>query len=88
MEQGTLGVALVVLIVVSSLLAVVYVGRIVEQLWFGEPAAEGVVVREAPPLMLAVTWLAVIANIWFGLDASVPGQLAGQAATDFLRHMP
>lgn len=87
MEQGVLGVALVVLIVVSSLLAVVYIGRIVEQLWFGDRPEGAAEVREAPALMLAVTWLAVAANVWFGLDASVPGTLADVASSEFLRHL-
>ncbi len=87
LEQGALGVALVVLIVVSSLLAIVYIGRIVERLWFGEPPGDDPAIREAPPLMLAVTWLAVGANIWFGLDASLPGELAGRASEEFLRHL-
>lgn len=91
LEQGALGVALVVLIVISSLLAVVYVGRVVEQLWFGEPepgrAGEHAALREAPTLMLVVTWIAVAANFWFGFNASLPGELAGQAAAEFLRHL-
>lgn len=87
LEQGALGVALVVLIVVSSLLAVVYIGRIVEQLWFGEPAGDDPSVREAPAAILAVTWLAVGANIWFGLDASLSGELASRAANAFLEHV-
>ena len=87
LEQGALGVALVVLIVVSSLLAIVYIGRIVEQLWFGEPPGEDPSVREAPALMLVVTWAVVAMNIWFGLDASLTGELASRAADDFLEHM-
>ncbi len=88
MQQGALGVALVTVIVVSSLLAVVYVWRMVEQLWFGEPAEGAAVVREAPLWPLLITWLAVGLNIWFGLNADVSGALAGMAAEDFLRHVP
>ncbi|MEM9302452.1 MAG: monovalent cation/H+ antiporter subunit D family protein [Pseudomonadota bacterium] len=88
MEHGGLGVALVVLIVASSLLAVVYIGRIVEQLWFGEMTADTAAVREAPPMVLAVTWVAVLANIWFGFNAAVPSGLAALAAEAFLRHLP
>lgn len=88
LERGALGVALVVLIVVSSLLAVVYVARIVERLWFGEPPGENPAVSEAPWPTLAVTWLAVGANFWFGLNASLPGELAQRAGEAFLRHLP
>ena len=97
MEQGALGIALVALIVISSVLAVVYIGRIVEQLWFGEALLPGASsdgrkvaaapIREAPVVMLVVTYLAVAANFWFGLDASLPSELAARAAEDFLRHV-
>ncbi|MFM1895026.1 MAG: hypothetical protein RLZZ385_100 [Pseudomonadota bacterium] len=89
LEQGALGAALVVLIVVSSLLAVVYIGRVLEQLWFGQPVAgTTVAVGEAPLGMLLVTWVVVLANLWFGFDAHLPNALAGEAAADFLRHLP
>ncbi len=88
LQQGSLGVAIVVLIVVSSLLAVVYVARVIEALWFGEPAGEDPAVSEAPAPVLVVTWFAVGLNIWFGLNASLPGELAGRAAEAFLRHLP
>ncbi len=88
MEQGALGVALVVLILISSLLAVVYVGRILEHLWFGEPPADAIAVKEAPLWMLLVTWLAVALNIWFGLDASLSGELAGRAASSIVSRTP
>ncbi|MEE4173696.1 MAG: monovalent cation/H+ antiporter subunit D family protein [Xanthomonadales bacterium] len=88
MEQGALGVALVVLVVVSSLMAVVYIGRIVETLWFAEPPGEDPTVKEAPVMLLAVTWLAVALNFWFGFDASTSGALAIQAATDLTGSAP
>lgn len=87
-QGGTLGVALVVLVVVSSLLAVVYIGRVVETLWFAEPPGEDPSVREAPWPMLAVTWFAVGLNFWFGFDASVSGALAAQAASEFMASVP
>jgi multicomponent Na+:H+ antiporter subunit D len=87
LEQGALGVALVVLIVFASLLAVVYIGRTVEELWFGEPGEAAAAVREAPAWMLIVTWAVVAANLWFGLNAALPSALARGAADGFLRHM-
>lgn len=88
MQEGVLGVALVVLIIVSSLLAVIYIGRIVEHLWFGEPAADAPVIKEAPLWPLILTWFAVGLNIWFGLNAEIPAELAAMAAQDFLRNTP
>ena len=87
-EHPGIGIALVILIVVSSLLAVVYIGRVVEQLWYGVPSRDGAVITEAPAWMLALTWVAVLANFWFGLDASVSHALADRAAEAFLRHLP
>ncbi len=38
--------------------------------------------------MLAVTWAAALANLYFGLVTTVPRELAGSAATELLRHLP
>lgn len=88
LENQALGVPLVILIIVSSLLGVIYVGRVVECLWFGEPGTDLSVVREAPPFLLGVTWAAVLANLWFGLNASLPSEFAMRAARAFISHAP
>ena len=92
LEQGTLGIVLVAVIVIGSLMAVVYIWRIVETAWFRAPAeqAEGdqQAVGEAPLAMLAVTWAAALSNIYFGLFTRVPRELATSAAADLLRHLP
>lgn len=67
------------LIVASSLLAVIYVGRLVE-LIVARPAAGGPV-REAPVSMLAPMWILVVANIYFGLNTELTVDLAERAAT-------
>jgi len=82
LEQGWWWLAL--MIVASSLIAVVYVGRIVEIAWFREPTSE---VRAAgkPPLeMIAVTWVMTAATIYFGLDADFTAGLAERAAETLL----
>ena len=88
LEQGALGVALVVVLVISSLMAVVYIWRIVEAIYFAEPASDLSAVREAPPMMLAVTWVAALANLYFGLAPDVPVTLATSAAETLLEHLP
>ncbi len=88
LEQGPLGIALVGVLVVSSLMAVIYIWRIVETIYFAAPSTEVVTVREAPALMLALTWVAALANIWFGLVPEVPVTLASSAAETLLEHMP
>ncbi|MGB5336907.1 MAG: monovalent cation/H+ antiporter subunit D family protein [Woeseiaceae bacterium] len=88
LEQGAIGIALVAVLVISSLMAVVYIWRIVEAIYFGEPATDLAAVREAPLTMLAVTWAAALANLYFGLVPEVPLTLASSAAETLLEHLP
>jgi len=92
MELGTSGLPLVAIILVSSLMAVVYIWRIVEAAWF-TPADEstgdpGGSIREAPAAMLAILWLAALANIYFGIATWLPRELATAAAISLLGHLP
>ncbi|HPF28318.1 MAG TPA: proton-conducting transporter membrane subunit, partial [Steroidobacteraceae bacterium] len=86
LEHGALGVALVVMILVSSLLAAIYVWRVVETAYLGGTASPAKPVAEAPLSMLLVLWVAALANIFFGLAPSLPTALASQAASILLRH--
>lgn len=81
LEEGAIGALLIVPVLLGSLLAVIYVWRVVEAAYFAarnieEEAAAG----EAPLPMLILLWLAVAANIWFGLDPEVSLGLANEAA--------
>ena len=87
-EQGPLGIALIVVLVVSSLMAVVYIWRIVESIYFAEPTADLTAVREAPIVMLALTWVAALTNIYFGLSPELPVSLSTSAANTLLGQMP
>lgn len=77
LEQGLWPVAVVVL--VGSLLAVVYVWKVVEVAYFRDLDAD-VDIREAPLSMLIATWVLVLANFWFGIDASATTGVARRAA--------
>lgn len=79
---------LAILIVASSLLAVLYVGRIVEVVWFREPAAAARECREAPLELLLPMWVLAGATIWFGIDAEWPAGLAASAARVLLGGAP
>lgn len=81
-EQGWWWLAF--LIVGSSLLAVVYVGRVVEVAWFREPSAKAAAVGEAPVAMVACTWVLIGACVVFGLDAELTAGVAGRAAEALL----
>jgi multicomponent Na+:H+ antiporter subunit D len=77
LESGRWPIA--VLIVLSSLIAVIYIWRIIEAAYLGN-APEGTKAREAPLSMLIPTWLLVGANIYFGVDAELTSRVAATAA--------
>ncbi len=73
-----------VLILASSLLALVYVWRVVEAAYF-RPAPEGAAeVSEAPLAMLIPTWLLILANVYFGVDTSLTLGVARRGAETLL----
>jgi len=86
--EGPLGFLLVASIVVSSLLAVVYVWRVVEAAYFKAPPDEAVPAREAPPEMLLLTWAAALLNIYFGFASDLPVSLSSAASTLLMGHLP
>ncbi|MEX2582475.1 MAG: monovalent cation/H+ antiporter subunit D family protein [Gemmatimonadota bacterium] len=82
LEIGWWPVAL--LIVISSLMAVIYIWRVVEAAYF-LPSPEGRgAIREAPLSLLIPTWALVLANIYFGVDATLTAGVAGRAAAVLL----
>lgn len=68
-----------VFILVSSLLAIIYVWRLVEAAYLN-PAPEGAPRGEAPLVMLIPTWVLVLANFYFGIDTRVSVGVATKAA--------
>jgi len=72
-----------VLILLGSLLAVVYVWRIVETAYFKPALANTESVKEAPLSFLIPIWTLVLANIYFGIDTRLSVQVA-QAASQTL----
>ncbi|MCX5497607.1 monovalent cation/H+ antiporter subunit D family protein [Kaistia dalseonensis] len=85
-EAGFWWVAL--LIVASSVIAVLYVGRMMEVIWFREPNQRCRGLGEAPAEMLAPMVVLAGMTIWFGLDAELPASLAGAAAHVLLGARP
>ncbi|MGI9372942.1 MAG: monovalent cation/H+ antiporter subunit D family protein [Hyphomicrobiales bacterium] len=71
---------LALLIVASSVLSVVYVGRVVEAAYFREPAEGAAQAKEMPFTMLAPTLLLAGACIWLGIDTRLTAGLASQIA--------
>ena len=73
----------VVLVLLGSLLAVIYVWRLVEAAYFKTAATPNETVTEAPVLFLIPIWILVSANIYFGIDTRLSFQVA-QAASQSL----
>ncbi len=71
---------LVFLLVLSSLISVVYIGRIVEVVWFRPVAPAARRATEPPLSMLLPTLLLVGATVYFGFDTTASAGIAGRAA--------
>ncbi|MFN4338975.1 monovalent cation/H+ antiporter subunit D family protein [Parvibaculum sp.] len=78
LELGWWPVAL--MIMASSLLAIIYVWRVVEVAYL-QPAPAGVTRKEAPLSMLIPTWIFVGLSVWFGVNAMLTATAAGRAAS-------
>jgi multicomponent Na+:H+ antiporter subunit D len=75
------------LILLSSLLAVVYVWRIIEIAWFRQAPA-GAKREEAPLSMLVPTWVLIGATLYFGFHTDLTVGVARQAAQALLGGTP
>ncbi|MEL6259007.1 MAG: monovalent cation/H+ antiporter subunit D family protein, partial [Pseudomonadota bacterium] len=78
LDAGLWWAALV--IVAASVLAVIYMGRVLEAVFFKPPANPAKVRKEAPALILAPLWILALGNIWIGFDARFVIDLANAAA--------
>ena len=77
----------VVVIVLASLVAVTYVWRAVEALYFGEASAS-TELREAPAAMLIATWLMIGLVVWSGINTELTVGIAERAAQSLLGTTP
>ena len=85
LEKGWTAVAL--LILASSLIALVYVWRVVEVAYF-QPPAEHSPAREAPLALLVPTWILIGATLFFGLSTDLTVGVAEVAARQLLGTTP
>jgi multicomponent Na+:H+ antiporter subunit D len=76
-ESGMWWVAFLVLL--GSLMAVVYVWKVVEAAYFHDFIGD-LEVKEAPATLLIPMWILVAANFFFGIDATATVGVARQAA--------
>ena len=75
---------LAALVLISSMLAAIYVWRLIEVCYFREPSPELEAASEAPLSMLIPAWVLVIGCIYFGLDATMTAGTAASAAQSLL----
>ena len=73
-----------VLIVTSSLIAVIYIWRVIESAYFRAPPEDLKNVKEAPLSLLIPAWILVIGNVYFGIETSLPVSMAELAASTLL----
>ena len=81
LEQGLWPIAL--LIVASSLLAVIYVWKLIETLYLAQPA-EGLQDQNVPLMMMIPLWVMALACIYFGFDTDITLSAARSAAEGLL----
>ena len=75
---------LAVLVLASSLIALVYIWRVVEATCLQPAAVREGELKEAPASMLLPTWALIAANLYFGTDASLTSSMARQGAETLL----
>ena len=71
--------AAVAVVMGGSLLAVMYVWRVVEVAYFQPAPDDGIDVKEAPLALLIPTWILVGATLWFGVDANLTSRVSEAA---------
>ena len=72
------------LIVLSSLITIVYVGRVIEVAWLREPGPAVIGLSDPPAAMLVPTLILAAATVFFGLDTDLTVGLATRAADALL----
>ncbi|CFX61194.1 NADH dehydrogenase (Quinone) [Candidatus Filomicrobium marinum] len=72
---------LVFLIVASSLISVIYVGKLVEVMWLRAPSPAAAEAKEAPLSMLVPLLLLAAATIYLGFDTRLTVDIGNQIAT-------
>ena len=75
---------LVFLIVASSMIALVYVGRVLEVAWLREPSPQVAEARDPPLSMLLPLVVLALATVYLGFDTEWTAGVAGTAAKSLL----
>ena len=73
-----------IIILVASLLAVIYIWRVIEVAFVREPDQDAPALSEAPVSLLIPMWIIALANIYLGVDSEFLTTLASGAATSLM----
>ena len=76
------------LILISSLLAVVYIWRVIEIAYLHSAPENAAPIKEAPTSMLIPTWVLIGGSIYFGVNTELTVNVAQQAAMQLLGVTP
>lgn len=71
-------------IMASSLIAVIYIGRVIEVAYFREPTGKVLMAKDPPLSMMIPTAVLVVACFYFGIDAGLTSETAERAADALL----
>lgn len=82
LDKGS--VALATLLIVSSLMAVVYIGKIIDVAYFKPAPAKHAAVKDVPVSILIPCWTFAILTIYFGIDTRLTAGVAGRVAQSLL----
>ena len=78
LDQGWWWAAMILMF--TSVLAVVYIGRILEAVFFRAPTNPNKRQKEAPMIMLVPLWILALTSIWIGVDATFLKSMTDAAA--------
>ena len=71
----------------GSLIALVYVGKVLEIVWLREPSPQTAEVGDPPLTMLAPLVVLALATIYFGFDTEWTAGIAAKASASLLGGM-
>jgi len=71
-------------IMASSLIAVIYIGRVIEAAYFREPTGKALMAKDPPLSMMIPTLILIIACYFFGINAELTAETAARAADALL----
>ena len=77
------------LVLIGSLLALIYVGRVIEAAYFAKPGQniDSIQIKEAPWHMVLPTWILIAASLYFGIHTDITIGISELAATSLLGNL-